>query len=302
MFIEQHNHTKEEILLTFIKSLNVQAYPCSRRRSTLIETTKDSYYIPFDPEARLNTEFNNRRHTSKNGFTQSFIDAWDAEKKLFSFTISGYNFIINQVEDINSFGELLIDSLAQQDAKYLTASKIYANIKLEEIPLYDNPNGLVYTSWTLRNQSSSYFAETELDKLKSGNMAGDINNYYFSGLSFSTEPIAGEGDSLATSDKFIPAVEYETFTTRPQHEYSLCILTKEAGQWQLYEPARLPRIEHGEIEDSIEVGHLNAKSIKYENHPVAVFDIKPVENDFYQLHLYEAIAKTSNQAEALTAE
>ena len=69
MFIETRSDTlaNEKIKQTFVKSLNVQAFPCGRRRSD------SNQVIPFDPEARLNTEANNRKHSGINGYTQTFL-------------------------------------------------------------------------------------------------------------------------------------------------------------------------------------------------------------------------------------
>ena len=74
---------KDTSQLAFLKSTAVKAFPCSRRRSTLIDvdgradTVEDRYYIPFDPEARLNTESNIRKHSGLNGFKQSYIQEWN---------------------------------------------------------------------------------------------------------------------------------------------------------------------------------------------------------------------------------
>ena len=70
----------ETLQLCFVKSLDISVYPCGRRNSTIIEqnpnTRLDDYYYPFDPEARLNTEYNNRHITGINGFTHTFIKNW----------------------------------------------------------------------------------------------------------------------------------------------------------------------------------------------------------------------------------
>lgn len=300
MFIEKHDYeyNNQSIPLLFLKSLNVQAYPCGRRRSDLIDkdandnTKDDKYRIPFDPEARLNTEFNNRRHTGLNGFTQSFIEDWNTEKNTFSFILGGYTFSINLIdgtettaETVQTFSTKIINGLGLDNQTDCT--KIYANIRLEEIPLYE---GIAkYRTWVLRDQSANRFASNVLDMLKNNAVANSSNvaDYYFSGLSFSAAPIAPVTDTenrLASSDCFIEATD----TSRAQHTFSLCILTKESGEWKLFEPAKLPRVNHGETEDSLEVGHLNAKSIQCNQHPVALFDINPVENGFYQLHLFNA--------------
>jgi hypothetical protein len=60
MFTEVHLKNDDSgQKLAFINSLNVQAFPCGRRRSEQITSADDKYYIPYDPEARLNTEKNN---------------------------------------------------------------------------------------------------------------------------------------------------------------------------------------------------------------------------------------------------
>jgi hypothetical protein len=85
MFIKQLTHSNldqnKDIKLTFLQSLNVQVYPCGRRRSA-VQNDGENYYIPFDPEARLNTEFNNRKLASANGFTESYIDIWNADNAI----------------------------------------------------------------------------------------------------------------------------------------------------------------------------------------------------------------------------
>ena len=60
MFIETHK-TENDIDLTFIKSTCIQAYPCGRRRIPDQTAETAGFRIPFDPEARLNTEANNRK-------------------------------------------------------------------------------------------------------------------------------------------------------------------------------------------------------------------------------------------------
>lgn len=323
LFNETRVQTNSSRPLTFIRSLNINVYPCGRRRSQAIDfdnnndTKDDKYYIPFDPEARLNTEFNNRRYSSTNGFTQSYINKWDTEKGLFSFTISGYGFTIDLTKslkpdeydynNINNFGKKIAENLAAcvSNPNNFECTKIYANIKLEEIPLYASVD-TTYNTWVLRNQSATELAEVVLDFRKTNiENYNDSTDYYFSGLSFSAEPITGKIKDPATnkyftySDTFIEKGAFATNASgdpdpvRSQHDFSLCILSKDeiSGEWQLYEPAKLPYIEHGDIENSLNVGHLNAESIRFRNKPVAVFDINEVEvngTSFYQLHLYDA--------------
>lgn len=331
MFIEQHLHNNTTaILLTFPRSTKVRVYPCGRRRSNLIDTdgnpdtVNDRYYIPFDPEARLNTEFNNRRYSSTNGFTQSYINNNTNENDL-SFTIDGYNFIVDlreylepnkSIDTINAFGADVITSLKlkyenennpQAAATIEKSSKIYANIKLEDTPLYvSTEDTLEYNTWILRNQSVSAItdkntnASSTLDMLSEparNNLSKKSNlseAYYFSGLSFSISPITenASGANLPIrGENFIPATENQP---RSQHEFSLCILEKIDGIWKLCEAAKLPRIEHGTSDDSIELGHLNAKSLKYNNNPVALYELTK-HGDSFMLKLYTAKQETEEE-------
>jgi hypothetical protein len=230
MFIETHGDTN--ITLTFIKSLNVKAYPCGRRRSeekTEGGTTTGAY-IPFDPEARLNTEANNRKHSSTNGYTQTYIRKWDNEN--LSLVLDGYLFDIKLDSNHNSenkFGSAIIGSINNYYTKQninssaSDANKIYANIRIQEVPLYDGFT--TYYTEVLRNQSSTTNPSTTLDLLVNDNVTNisDSNNYYFSGLSFSTEPLS------------LPDLSSR------QRVVSLCILEKKEveGKWQLYNPSLL---------------------------------------------------------------
>jgi hypothetical protein len=85
--------TSLESLLTFVRSVNIQAFPCGRRTSAT-ESAKQTYYFPFDPEARLNTEANNIKHSSLNGYTQTYLKDWDSNRKLLTLSLAGYLFTI----------------------------------------------------------------------------------------------------------------------------------------------------------------------------------------------------------------
>ena len=205
-------YSDNNITLTFIKSTNIQAYPCGRRRSNLVDkdgsdtTTNDQYYFPFDPEARLNTEANNRKHSSLNGYTQTYLQDWDSSNKVLSLAVAGYLFNITlddyivdpdtdqPVYNLDAFGNAIITALlTNADATESQATSIYVNILLEDVKLFTGFQEY-YTS-ILRNQSNNNKApETSLDLLneKSRNnleKAKNFDNYYFSGLSFSTTPV-----------------------------------------------------------------------------------------------------------------
>ena len=168
MFIKTRIDTvgENKIARVFVKSSSIQAFPCGRRRSTEISTagstsTSDKYRIPFDPEARLNTEANNLKHSGLNGFTQTYVKSYnksyidgDNEFKdgVFLFSLAGYLFSIKLTGDYydspNNFGGSIISCIARalydsansnQDIDTFTAnfaednSKIYANIRINAL-------------------------------------------------------------------------------------------------------------------------------------------------------------------------
>lgn len=275
MFIETHNsEANGGIALTFIKSLNVQAYPCGRRRANVDpdknpETVTDRYFIPFDPEARLNTEANNRRHSSLNGFDQTYIGNWDNNSV--SLALAGYLFNISNIE-------LVIDNETITDVATVfgmgiapdatNGTCIYANIRIEETPLFETAFNTIYYTEILRDQTPSPRANTNIDCMRSPSSTDtdeerdieDVNNYYFSGLSFSTIPLASNSPEETRCIK--PHITPEGVK---QRLVSLKILEKIGDSWQLNQEALLPDIKHGDIEDSIKVGTIFADDIKIKN-------------------------------------
>lgn len=285
MFIEKHNlyattSGSFNPTLAFVKSVLIKAYPCGRRKSTLVTEGEQKYNIPFDPEARLNTELNNRNTSASNGYTSSYINEWNADSKRFSLVLGGYSFELSLPDDtdetkkmynINNFGKTLITYLEKP-----SATAIYTNIRLEETPLFRGE--VDYDTWILRDQTDySQTARSELDVEISEkiDLVNQEQNYYFSGLSFSTEPLTEVHDTRSRLDI--------TTTRRQQQVYSLCIMKKVGDTWCLNEPAKLPKIEHGESTDSIRVHHFESKAINYVENtaggpvakPVAVLEVIP---------------------------
>jgi hypothetical protein len=276
MFIETHNDNN--IALTFLQSEEVKVYPCGRRRSTSADkdgnanTPNDKYYFPFDPEARLNTEANNRKHSGLNGFTQNYLKEW--KNSNFTLALEGYLFnISSSYTNAANFGQATIDTLKNKTLHTSewnivnNTTKIYANILLEEVPLF---SGFVdYYSSILRNQSAGA-PETSLDLLKeNGTLAEsqDYHNYYFSGLSFSATPltaIAGGENYIAKTRDSLPYSTERDQKPINQRIVSLCILEKakvsadgvipEVWEWQIHKPAYLPKIAHGTTKDSVVLG------------------------------------------------
>jgi hypothetical protein len=267
IFNEVHKTTENSsgINMAFIQSLKIQAFPCGRRRGFIYGNTpadpSDDYYIPFDPESRLNTEDNNRKHTSLNGFTDSYIKSWTGNK--LELVVGGYFFSITANQnDFTTF-----DSLKSGTA-------IYANILLHKVPLLSGDD-LSYNSYILRNQSATSSSDdnlpsTEIDLLRAV-VSGETQNkdfienkenYYFSGLSFTT--VALTKDNTGYTDN--------------QQRISLQILEKVEGAWRIYQPALLPKIEHGEEEDSVKVKKLIVEdSIKLGSEGISVPSLKVVE-------------------------
>lgn len=238
----------------FVKSPYIRAYPCGRRRANLNNT-----YVPFDPEARLNTEFNNRRIVSKNGFTQSYTEL---PKSLFptdraedniitiDLSIAGYSFFlslpvgnkINSTTDPEHFlGSTIVTELL--DATELSdVASIYANILLMDTPLYNAS----YQSQVLASQDGE-IGDAFLDKLvPSNNTTTSINadeptNFYFSGLSFT---------GAAQTD---------------ENYFSLKLFEKKDDTWKIYQPSLLPKITHGTEPDSVDIEVLNTDTINVSN-------------------------------------
>lgn len=308
MFIETYSASNTGPILSFLKSLDVQAYPCGRRRGKAeFEGEPDkTFYLPIDPEARLNTEDNHRKHSSLNGFTQTYIKNF-TERNL-TFAIAGYlfniklNIIIDNLSELDDpkeevstvFGTRLIDAITEASAsdEEIASDKIYANIRIHETKLFSGLDD--YYTGVLRDQTDADLARTELDIIRSSALAipsesdlDDANNYYFSGLSFSTKPLTSSITSAGYPEADFIIETVETNNTREvkniyknvktgepplyQQVVSLCILKKfedeETGEiiWRINEAAFLPHIEHGDTEDSIVLNKVDLESLGANN-------------------------------------
>lgn len=267
MFIETHNSTTENGKpLAFLQSSLVQAYPCGSRRSTLID---NQYYIPFDPEAKLNTETTNRKQSSLNGFTQTFLKEWESERLgELSLVIAGYFFKINLSRSAsgyvtpNEFAADLLEALSQSSSE--TVQSIYANIRIKETKLFSDFTSFdTYYTNILVGQTDSSDNSGSIDILRSAQPdeitvnSEDPNNYYFSGISFSTDPLATP--NVLSSDSCITE-ELISEGRVIQQVVSFEILKKikneanDTWEWQINQRALLPKIEHGELENSVKIG------------------------------------------------
>ena len=290
MFIETRLDTINEgeidelqLARAFVSSSVVKAFPCGRRRSEEVDTDQvidgqissaEKFRIPFDPEARLNTEANNRKHSSINGYTQTYLKHWTSNNMLMS--IAGYLFDITLDASCNTtalFGTSLINNLETKlttmhdntlddevKAKLVTArtrinnaTSIYANIRIENFQLFSGFQN--YYTGVLHSQSpvasQEYLEAPVLDLLCANGTPGLSSDYYFSGLSFSTVPLTG---ITSTKSEYVDVDN--KYTT-----VSLRILDKIGGVWTIHEPANLPNIAHGDTADSVVMGDLTANSL-----------------------------------------
>jgi hypothetical protein len=278
MFIETHVDTLPttgQIALTFVKSASIKAFPCGRRRSAFIGVDLNSdgvmgdtegYRIPFDPEARLNTEANNRKHSSLNGYTQTYLNGWDSELGTLSLALAGYLFNItleNEFYNETAFGNGVAEAIKNKLRQLATSSNnsfdentfdintthIYANILIEKAKLFTGFQD--YDTEVLCNQSADD-AEPVLDLLIDTTYDPKVpDSYYFSGLSFSTEPLTGIINTISVLE--IPE--------SGQTVISLQFLKKDDTVWKICPRARLPKVWHGPTEESVEVDDLYTRCI-----------------------------------------
>lgn len=337
LFNESHNiaASNGSIKLGFLESLRVKTFPCGRRRSALIGTTPSTqYHIPFDPEARLNTEATSRKSSGLNGFTQTYINHFDSNTGILSLVLAGYlfeldltNFKLNNTEikypKIDDIVEELVisytESLTNEDRDtfyndvFNKTNKIYANIRIEKTALVSMGNkGPTYYTEVLRDQTnqtntvggtaskdldlivSKYINSSDLEDFKK------FENYYFSGLSFSLSPITARSNennlnSIQSSSQ-IKNGDIE------QLEVSLCIFQRSADNsetWELCQEALLPQIKHGDLENSVKVDTMIADKIylDYDGNKLSVPAIKVVQDDNkYQLQFFTGATTTSDEA------
>lgn len=276
MFNKTSSHTINDNMsvdMTFIKSRNIQVFPCGRRRSTpYMGIQNDDSRIPFDPEARLNTEANNRKHSGVNGFTQTYLDAWGDDQ--LSLALGGYLFNIIFDDEHKEFS-------AFAEAVATAASHIYANIQIERAQLFsgtynktvntESSESLSYYtsvlgSWTSVDNKDDSALDLYASDTPSPSGSPILDNYYFSGLAFSSEPIATQYNNLEgypTRDEYEHnATDENSNIISTKKIISMCILDKVDNEWKIHEPARLPKIEHGSDPNSVVMGDLEIKGKK----------------------------------------
>lgn len=189
----------------FIASKNIKAYPCGSR----------GY---FDPEAKLNTEYNVRRHTTLNGFTNSFIQSYEEDSDgniNINFFVNGYNFEINNLPK----SELPAGNIYAEIV--LTNRQLYS-LTLENLPNSSDSSQVNYDTSVLANQWSD---ET---------LALDFETegiYFFAGL------------VLTTSDSPLEDNHFRLLL------FNVTLVESEVSV-EVFQKSLLPVVEHGEAQDS----------------------------------------------------
>ena len=159
----------------FLRSENINVFPCSRRGQAGLDPLATGSVKYYDPEARLNTERTNRLHTAVNGFKDSFINSYINSTLV--FVLAGYHI------EVKNFDPADIASALGSD------KTLYAHLRL-----HDNVSlGVTdYFTEMLYRQSDSDDDKNYLDvSYVDGTNSGD----FFVGVSFTKDLV---DDDVAT--------------------------------------------------------------------------------------------------------
>ena len=128
-----------------------------------------------------------------------------------------------------------------------------------------------YKTSVLRDQTGDGIPSVYLD-ICNAEDDSDSNNYYFSGLSFSTVPLTSiaDGYTVAKTRDQLPHTVNREGSTINQQLVSLCILKKvdvvENGEtkkeWKIYQPALLPEIRHDDTPNSLVLGDTRIEKVE----------------------------------------
>lgn len=296
---------QSEQYLSFLGSKYVKVFPCGRRRAY----KKDGTPIPFDPEAKLNTELNNRKVSGLNSINESFYVGQEWSTKLLRLVIGGYSFDIELADgykEIADFCTKATDYIGNNN------KAIYANIKISKIQIYesndsyDSSDALDSYTWVLKNQSD----DTNISHLdiEIKDDSSTIDDFYFSGLSFSTYPIVA---CTATEAKIQEVVDadyahsdiYDSDSDDvTQQDFSIKLFIYDNG-WKLNPAILLPELSHGDTDKSVRFTELQAdKMVQFIGKdkvdvPAMAINYKESKDDdnIYQLKFYNIDVKHSNQ-------
>lgn len=256
--------TNSEEFLVFAGSKYVKAFPCGRRRAYETDNTP----VPFDPEAKLNTELNNRKIVGTSGFANSFYNGQEWSTSTLKLVIGGYSFELDLNSDnsaLNDFCNNIAKKIyfAEHNAEATVTqlkdfiknyNNLFVNIKLAKVKLYESAeDGLDSYTWMLKNQSNDDNISW-LDLPETANGSTEVDNFYFSGLSFSLSPVV---DTQIDSNETLYHA-YDSDSTQQNFSFKLFIYSN--NSWKLNPFALLPKITHGDSVDSVQITELQTGS------------------------------------------
>lgn len=241
----------------YVASQHIKAYPCGSR----------TY---FDPESRLNTEYNIRRSAALNGFKNSYVQSIHVkEKKLIDikFFVNGYYFEINDlpVADLSVFEKENNNKTLY--AKVSLADRVLYSLFMAQVPdMPNNPSNdktISYDTAVLTNQVQVETPQLDIiEYLTNQGSSNKFDTYVFTGLSLST--VIGKSSSTEQSGNNNIVLSH----------FYLPILQYNNGTWEVPQTSLLPLIDHGETENSIKVfGDIEAAGKSF-------FNGKGKEKDF----------------------
>lgn len=210
----------------FLQSGSINIFPCSRRGQYGIEGVAKYY----DPEARLNTERTNRIHTAINGFTDSFIDSYrpgnTSETGTLVFALAGYHIEVKNFDPVN-----IASALGE------SVDKIYAHLSLHggiSLNVKDYFTEILYRQSDADNAKNKNYLDVSYTAQDSSNENITHTDNFFVGISFTADETAQDA---GVSPRFLELFNFNT----------------ENNAWELAQTSLLPKIGHGETEDSIKI-------------------------------------------------
>jgi hypothetical protein len=259
----------------FLRSENINVFPCSRRGQAGLDFLDTALVKYFDPEARLNTERTNRLHTALNGFKDSFISSYDSVTSTLVFVLAGYYIEIKDFRPEDIASALGSDTAA-----------IYAHLRLHthvSLGVKD------YFTEMLYRQSDS---EDDKNYLDVSYVDGDRNGDFFVGVSFAKELVDNDDDTV----------------------YNLPLFSYANEEWELVQSSLLPKIDHGETEDSVKINgnftvkhgeqtalHVTKDRTFINSITVPTIDVKTIENtqDNAGVNINDTLTITAGQSAAV---
>ena len=169
----------------FFESKNIKVFPCSYRGNY----TENGVTYTFDPESRLNTEYN---FVNLPGFTghESYIISYDSIDSLLKCVIGGYYFEINLEDIIETINDIQDKEAADKTSSetafldYLKGTSLYIKTKDIELVATNSNTDASRTTKILNGFGS--LSNTSLDVHRNNiiDVAGDNsqNAYLFTGI------------------------------------------------------------------------------------------------------------------------